>query len=486
LYVCSLWAIIINVGGFHQDNLIPEREQLMEAKGRFNIWTSGCQMNEHDSEIMQALLEKEGYQWTPDPKDADIVILNTCSVRKTAEQRALGFLGNMKYQKSKNPELVIAVGGCMAHNPEIREFLVKKAPFVNIIFGTRNFHRLPEFLKESLEHNKKVVADEHDETGETPGLLPAHRGNPVKGYVTIMYGCNNFCSYCIVPYTRGREKSRPPEEIIEEVTQLAADGYREVTLLGQNVNSYGKELSGHVNFAGLLESLDEIPGLARIRYMTSHPRDFTEELIETIAASQKVCEHFHLPIQSGSNRILELMNRGYTREKFIALTERIREKVPQASITTDIIVGFPKEAEDDFQDTLDLVERVRFDAAFTFLYSPRQGTPAVKMGEQISQDAKKERMARLVDLQNKITLEHNLSLENQVVEVLVEGRSKKDPERWSGRTRTNKIVDFEGLEGEDLTGELADVLITCARTWNLIGKLKRVYKKEESVPLPRI
>ena len=438
----------------------------MEAKGRFNIWTSGCQMNDHDSEIMQALLEKEGYQWTPDPETADIVILNTCSVRKTAEQRALGFLGNMKHQKTKNPELIIAVGGCMAHNPEIREFLVKKASFVNIIFGTRNFHKLPDYLVETMERKQRVIADKIE---EAPGLLPAHRENPVKGYVTIMYGCNNFCSYCIVPYTRGREKSRLPEDIIEEVTRLAANGYREITLLGQNVNSYGKDLSRQVNFAGLLERLDEIPGLFRIRYMTSHPRDFTEELIETIAASYKICEHFHLPIQSGSNKILELMNRGYTREKFIRLTERIREKVPQASITTDIIIGFPAETEDDFQDNLDVLKQVKFNAAFTFLYSPRQGTPAEKMQEQISQDIKKERMARLVDVQNKITLEHNLPLENQVVEVLVEGKSKKNPERWSGRTRTNKIVDFEGIDDQDLTGKLVNVLITCARTWNLVG-----------------
>lgn len=459
----------------------------MGTKGRFNIWTSGCQMNEHDSEIMRALLEKEGYQWTPQSETADIVILNTCSVRKTAEERALGFLGNMKHRKNKNPELVIAVGGCMTHNPQVREFLVKKAPFVNIIFGTRNFYKLPQFLEESLEHNQRIVAAENNEAGETPGLLPAHRESPVKGYVTIMYGCNNYCSYCIVPYARGREKSRPVEEIMEEVTRLAANGYREVMLLGQNVNSFGTDLpGGKVNFAGLLKSLDEIPGLARIRYMTSHPRDFTDELIATIAASQKICEHFHLPVQAGSNKILQLMNRGYTREKFVGLAERIREKVPQSSITTDIIVGFPQETEDDFQDTLDMVEEVRFDAAFTFLYSPRQGTAAVKMQEQVTREIKKERMARLVDLQNKITLEQNLLLENQVVEVLVEGKSKKNPQRWSGRTRTNKIVDFESIDDRDLTGKTIDVLITCAQTWNLLGILKKVHKKEESVPLTRI
>jgi tRNA-2-methylthio-N6-dimethylallyladenosine synthase len=363
----------------------------MEAKGTFNIWTSGCQMNEHDSEIMYALLEKEGYSWTSDPETADIVILNTCSVRKTAEQKALGFLGNLKYRKKRDTDLIVAVGGCLTQNPEVREFLLK-APFVNVIFGTRNFHRLPELLQEVQQGNKRVVADERVDLS---GILPAYRADSVKAYVTIMYGCNNFCSYCIVPYTRGREKSRPAEEINEEVAGLAAAGYKEVMLLGQNVNSYGRGLDSDINFAKLLEQLDEIVGIARIRYMTSHPRDFTDELIETIASSSKICEHFHLPIQSGSNRILKLMNRGYSREKFIELTEKIRKRIPESSITTDIIVGFPGETEDDFQDTLDLVEQVKFDAAFTFLYSPRQGTPAEKMEEQISQDIKRDRMIRL-------------------------------------------------------------------------------------------
>jgi tRNA-2-methylthio-N6-dimethylallyladenosine synthase len=439
----------------------------MEAKGTFNIWTSGCQMNEHDSEIMYALLEKEGYSWTSDPETADIVILNTCSVRKTAEQKALGFLGNLKYRKKRDTDLIVAVGGCLTQNPEVREFLLK-APFVNVIFGTRNFHRLPELLQEVQQGNKRVVADERVDLS---GILPAYRADSVKAYVTIMYGCNNFCSYCIVPYTRGREKSRPAEEINEEVAGLAAAGYKEVMLLGQNVNSYGRGLDSDINFAKLLEQLDEIVGIARIRYMTSHPRDFTDELIETIASSSKICEHFHLPIQSGSNRILKLMNRGYSREKFIELTEKIRKRIPESSITTDIIVGFPGETEDDFQDTLDLVEQVKFDAAFTFLYSPRQGTPAEKMEEQISQDIKRDRMIRLTDIQNKITLEHNQVLENKVVEVLVEGRSKKDPERWSGRTRTNKIVVFNEPDEKDLTGELIDVMINCTRTWNLVGTL---------------
>lgn len=439
-------------------------------------------MNEHDTEIMRAILERDGYRWTPQAEKADIVILNTCSVRKAAEQKALGFLGNLKHRKEKEPGLVIAVGGCLPQNREVRNFLVNKASFVDVVFGTRNYHLLPQFLREALQQGKRVVADQ---TEDIPGPLPACRTSSVKAYVTIMYGCNNFCSYCIVPYTRGMERSRPAQEIYEEVVQLADAGYKEVMLLGQNVNSYGEGPDGKVNFAGLLGRLDEVPGLARIRYMTSHPRDFTEELIDVIASSHKVCEHFHLPVQSGSNRILKLMKRGYTRERFIELTEIIRKKVAGASITTDIIVGFPGEGEADFQDTLNLVREARFDAAYTFLYSPRQGTPAEKMPQQIATDEKKERMARLLDLQNEISLQHNLSLENRVVEVLVEGRSKKDEQRWSGRTRTNKIVVFEGEDDRDLTGALLDVTITGAQTWNLIGSLKKVHEKEESAPLKR-
>ncbi|HAF17802.1 MAG: tRNA (N6-isopentenyl adenosine(37)-C2)-methylthiotransferase MiaB [Thermacetogeniaceae bacterium] len=453
----------------------------MESKRRFNIWTSGCQMNEHDTEIMRALLEQEGYLWTSDPEEADIVILNTCSVRKSAEQRALGLLGNLKHRKKRDPDLVIAVGGCMTHNPEVRDLLINKIPFVDIIFGTRNYHYLPEFLREA--ESGRVIADDVDE--DIPGVLPACRTSKVKAYVTIMYGCNNYCSYCIVPYTRGREKSRPLEEVYQEVAELAERGYQEVMLLGQNVNSYGKDLNGNINFAKLLEKIDRIDGLSRIRYMTSHPRDFTDELIETIAASQKVCEHFHLPLQAGSNKILQLMNRGYSRERFLKLTDSVRERIPEASITTDIIVGFPGETEEDFLDTLDLVERVRFDAAYTFLFSAREGTPAAEMSEQIPEEVKKDRFKRLVELQNKITLEQNLPLVNQVVEVLVEGRSKKDPERWSGRTRTNKIVNFEVLDDTDLTGKLADVQIISAQTWNLSGKLKKVQQKEGSAPFSR-
>lgn len=440
-----------------------------KAKKLMHISTYGCQMNEHDSEIMRALLEENGYQWTDNIHEADLVVLNTCSVREHAEKRVLGLLGNLKHQKEKKPRLIIALGGCMAQNPEIQEFVRKKAPYVDVVFGTRNYHKLPALIKEA-EETMSNVFEPTCEDEEIPGILPVHYVSRVKAYVTIIYGCNNFCTYCIVPYTRGREKSRPPKEIYEEVLRLADQGFLEVMLLGQNVNSYGKDLEEDINFAKLLRMLDPIPGLARIRYMTSHPRDFTDELIDTIAGSEKVCEHFHLPLQAGSNNILKKMNRGYTREEYLRLTEKIRQRVPGASITTDIIVGFPGETDEDFWETLDLVKRVRFDAAYTFIYSPRYGTPAAKMRDDISQETKKERLKDLNQIQSQITLELNQAYEGKTCEVLVEGRSKTNPDRWSGRTRTNKIVVFDGEE--DLEGKLVDVEIKCARTWTLFGSLK--------------
>lgn len=454
-----------------------------QDKKFFTVTTWGCQMNEHDSEIMRAILEEQGYLWTDEQDQSEIIILNTCSVRRNAELKAIGFLGNLKHLKEKKPDLIVAVGGCAPQNPEVREYLIKKATHVNIIFGTRNFHLLPVFLNKVISEGERVIALDGED--DLPGVLPSYRTDPVMAYVTIMYGCNNFCAYCIVPYTRGREKSRPLENIYDEVTKLAAGGHKEVMLLGQNVNSYGKDLPGDINFAKLLRCLDEIPGLARIRYMTSHPRDFTEELLTTIVDSNKVCEHFHLPIQAGSNRILKMMNRGYTREQYLQLTDKIKERIPGASITTDIIVGFPGETESEFQETLDLVERVQFDAAYTFIYSPRKGTPAASMPEQVPSEVKKERLTRLVTAQNHISLKKNKLYENQVVEVLVEGRSKKNPKRWSGRTRTNKIVVFDDQGDVDLTGKIVDTAIICAQTWTLIGSKKRS-EKEESSPLPRI
>lgn len=441
-----------------------------QVRKRLHILTFGCQMNEHDSEIIRALLEKSGYEWTDNIEEADLVVLNTCSVRKHAEQRVLGILGNLKRYKKKKPEMIIALGGCMAQNPEIQEFIRNKATYVDVLFGTRNYHYLPDFIKRAEEFKDRVFEPSHGDE-EIPNELPAHHSSRVKAYVTIIYGCNNFCSYCIVPFTRGRERSRPPREIYEEVRQLADQGFREVILLGQNVNSYGKDLQEDINFAKLLKMLDPIPGIARIRYTTSHPRDFTDELIDTIAESEKVCEHFHLPVQAGSNNVLKRMNRGYTREDYLELIDKIRKRIPNASITTDIIVGFPGESERDFLDTLDLVERVRFDAAYTFIYSPRYGTPAAEMNDETPLEEKKIRLQQLNQLQNQITLEINKGYEGKTVEVLVEGKSKTNPNRWSGRTRTNKIVVFDCPE--DLEGELVDIKIECAQTWTLFGSINR-------------
>lgn len=432
--------------------------------------TWGCQMNQHESEIIRALLNRESdYQWTDKIEDADLIVLNTCSVREHAEKRVLGFLGNLKHLKEKRPDLVIAFGGCMAQNPITRAYIRKKAPHVNVIFGTRNFHQLPDLIKESVNTNTCVIKTDPDDE-ELPGILPAHYESKVKAYVTIMYGCNNFCTYCIVPYTRGREKSRPPQEIYREVSQLAEQGYLEVMLLGQNVNSYGRDLpGGEVSFVELLQKLDRVPGLARIRYLTSHPRDFSEQLIAAIAASEKVCEHFHLPLQAGSNKILERMNRGYTRDGYLELVKKIRDAIPGASITTDLIVGFPGETETDFLETLDIVKKVRFDSAYTFLYSQRTGTPAAEMGEQVPIEDKKRRLAELMKIQNEISLAQNKPYEGLVFDVLVEGRSRTNPMMWSGRTRTNKIVIFPGED--DLDGKLVNVKISCAHTWTLYGSM---------------
>ncbi len=448
---------------------------------KFITFTWGCQMNDHDSEVMRALLEQRGLVWTEDIEEADVIVLNTCSVRKSAEQKVMSFLGKLKHLKESRPDVVVAIGGCMTQNQEISDQL-RKSGHVNIIFGARSFHRLPSLISRYERTGNQVVETDLEEQPPS-GALPAHRDSRIKAYVTIMYGCDNFCSYCVVPYARGREKSRPLTEICGEVGRLAASGYLEVMLLGQNVNSYGKGLPDGVNFAMLLEELDRLPELARIRYMTSHPRDFSDELIATIRRSRKVCEHFHLPLQSGSNSVLERMNRGYTIEQYLQLVAKIRSAIPAASITTDLILGFPGETEQEFQGTLDLVERVRFDAIYVFLYSPRPGTAAAAMPDQITGEVKKQRFTRLTEAQNEISLEINRVLVGQDWEVLVEGKSKTNPERWSGRTRTGKIVVFKG-EG-DLTGKIVEVAIDCAQTWNLIATLKNIRIKEESLPLRR-
>lgn len=430
------------------------------------IW--GCQMNEHDAEILSGMLEQIGYRKTEVLSQADVIILYTCCVREKAEHKVFARLGQLKKYKTTNPNLLIAVGGCMAQQPEMGEDIRVRAPYVDLVFGTHNIHRLPQLLEEAKDAEVTLI-EVWDREREIVENLPASRMNKLKAYVTIMYGCNNFCSYCIVPYVRGRERSREPEEIIKELKELASNGFKEIMFLGQNVNSYGKDLARPVDFADLLLQADAIPGLERIRYMTSHPRDFTEKLINTIAGSQKICEHFHLPIQAGSNRILKLMRRGYTKESYLELIAKVREAVPQATLTTDIIVGFPGETDEDFADTLEVITKARFDQAYTFIYSPRKGTPAAEMPDQVPQEVKKERFQKLLDLQNRISWELNQQMLGKIEEVLVEGTSKTDPAKLSGRTRGNKIVIVDGPE--ELIGHVIKVKIEEAQTWSLQGKI---------------
>ncbi|GAW91499.1 tRNA (N6-isopentenyl adenosine(37)-C2)-methylthiotransferase MiaB [Calderihabitans maritimus] len=435
---------------------------------KYFIETWGCQMNERDTETIAGLLEEMGY--SPGKKDeADVIILNTCCVREKAEQKVYGEIGHLRHLKSKNPNLVIGICGCMAQQEEVAEKMRQRFPHIDLIFGTHNIHQLPRLLERARKFNE-VQVEIWEREGEIIEHLPARRADKFKAYVSVTYGCNNFCTYCIVPYVRGRERSRLPEDILKEIKDLVEQGTVEVMLLGQNVNSYGKDLDKEIDFADLLQMVDEVKGLRRIRYMTSHPRDFTDKLIATIAASDHVCEHFHLPVQAGSNDVLQKMNRGYTREQYMELVEKIRRQVPGASITTDIIVGFPGETEEDFQDTLDLVKKVQFDAAFTFLYSPRKGTVAAKMPDQIPDEVKKERFQRLLELQNSISLASNKRLVGSTVEVLVEGKSKTNPHKLSGRTRTNKVVIFEGPE--EIIGKFVPIKITEAKTWNLEGNVE--------------
>lgn len=439
-----------------------------ERQRKYFITTYGCQMNEHDSEVMAGLLEEMGFRPAERAEEADIILLNTCCVREKAENKVYGKLGELRALKSARPDLIIGVAGCMVQQEGVAEKIRQRAPHVDLLLGTHNLHRLPELIRE-IEAVREAQVAVSPVVEEQPENLPISRADRIKAYVTISYGCNNFCTYCIVPYVRGPERSRRLEDILAEVRSLAEQGYKEVMLLGQNVNTYGRDLADGVTFAGLLQAVDKIEGLARIRYTTSHPRDFTLELVDVIASSEKVCEHFHLPAQAGSNRILELMRRGYTREHYLELAAAIRRRIPEATITTDLIVGFPGETEEDFAATLDLVEKVRFDAAFTFMYSPRKGTVAASLPGQVPAEVKRERLLRLNQLQNRLTRESNERLVGRTVEVLVEGRSKTNPERLAGRTRTNKIVVFSGPE--ELIGQLVNLRITEAHTFNLFGEL---------------
>lgn len=442
-------------------------------KKKYYIQTFGCQMNFHDSDQIAALLTEAGHERTNNAVNADYIILNTCSIREKAAQKAYSQLGRFRDLKRKNPRLVIGVGGCLAQ--QWGEKFLKKAPYLDMVFGTRNFHRVPELIN-AVETTRfpavETTFHEGDKFAAAVTAMP--QNGQVSAYVTIMQGCDNFCAYCVVPYLRGREESRKLDDIITEVERLAAHGVREVTLLGQNVNSYGKGLPNGTDFAGVLRKVGNMQGIERIRFTTSHPKDLSPELIRCYAEVDKLCEHIHLPVQSGSDQVLRRMNRGYNRDKYMEKAVRLREVCPDISITSDVIVGFPGETDEDFRKTTDLMEEIRFDNLFSFKYSERAGTAAAGFDGKVSEHIKGERLQVLQSLQETHTLEKNKKMEGQIVEVLVEGRSKNSPGEVMGRTRTNKIVNIKG--GPALVGKTTPVVITMAYQHSLRGEL--LSKKE--------
>lgn len=439
----------------------------MDKKLKYFIETWGCQMNEEDSEKLSGGLKPLGHVRTESKEEADIIVYNTCCVRENAEQKVDGNLGALKKLKKAHPEKIIAVTGCMMQQEGMAQKIISKFPYVDIIIGTHNAYKFTEYLGRALGGERPIVEVWDKEADIIEG---AHidRANSMKGFVTIMYGCNNFCTYCIVPHVRGRERSRASAEIIKEIEGMVAEGYKEVTLLGQNVNSYGKGLEENINFAELLRRINKIEGLERVRFMTSHPKDLSEEVVDVIAEGEKLCESIHLPVQSGSSRILKKMNRHYTREQYLETIKKIKEKIPGVALTTDIIIGFPGETEEDFLDTLSLVKEVEYDSAFTFLYSKRSGTPADMMFDQVDENVKKDRFNRLVAAVNEICAKKNKEYDGRTVEVLVEGESKNDETKLTGRTRTGKLVNFTG--NKENIGKLVNVKITKANSFSLIGE----------------
>ncbi len=440
-----------------------------QTKPKYMIQTFGCQMNEHDSEKLCAMLDEMGYERSVFVEECDLIIYNTCAVRENAELKVYGNLGQLKFQKRKNPELKIAVCGCMMQQPHVVKELKAKYNHVDLVFGTHNLYKFPELLVNSMEAEKMLV-DVWDVDGEVVEGLRSSRKFELKAFVNIMYGCNNFCTYCIVPYTRGRERSRTPEDIINEIKELAPNGTKEITLLGQNVDSYGKTLENPITFAELLRKVNEIEGIERIRFMTSHPKDISDEVIYAIRDCDKVCEFLHLPVQCGSTSLLKKMNRHYSKEDYLRIIEKAKAEVPDIAFSTDLMIGFPGETEEDLLDTIDVVQKVRYDSAFTFIYSKRTGTPAAKMENQIPDDVKHERFNRVLNEVNKVVAEINEEYRGKVVEVLVEGKSKTDETVLTGRTRQNKLVNFTGGT-MDMIGTLVNVKITDPKTFSLQGEL---------------
>lgn len=431
-----------------------------------HVKTYGCQMNERDSEKLRGILLKIGYEIV-DVEDADLVLLNTCTVRENANLKVYGRLGYLNGLKQKRDGMIIALCGCMMQEPEVVETIKKSYRFVDLIFGTHNIYKFAELVYQTLQSDRMLI-DVWQDTDKIVEDLPAQRTYSFKSGVNIMFGCNNFCTYCIVPYVRGRERSRHPRDIIREIENLVADGVVEIMLLGQNVNSYGKNLEEPVTFAQLLRMVEQIDGLERIRFMTSHPKDLSDELIEVMASSTKICPHLHLPLQSGSSRLLQKMNRHYTKEGYLDLCRRLREKMPDLSLTTDIIVGFPGETEEDFLETMDVVEQVRYDSAFTFIYSRRTGTPAAVMEEQIPKDVIKDRFDRLLDRVQQIGRERSMRFEGKTMPVLVEHLNEQDAALVTGRLASNLVVHFPG--DASLIGKIVNVTLKECRGFYYIGE----------------
>ena len=430
------------------------------------VVTFGCQQNEADGEKMLGLAIAMGYERTEEPSLASLILVNTCAIREHAEQRALSIIGQYKHLKQKRPELIIGVCGCMVTQEHRSEEIKHSYPYVDFIVGTSAIHKIPELIYERRAKDRRLFCREDEYTVVED--IPVKRGSTYRAWVSIMYGCNNFCSYCIVPYVRGRERSREKEEILKEVRELVETGYRDITLLGQNVNSYGKDLESGCDFADLLSEIDKIEGDYTLHFMTSHPKDATRKLIDVMAEGKHIAKHFHLPMQSGSDSVLRAMNRRYDFEKYIGILDYIKEKIPGVTVSSDIIVGFPGETEEDFEATLAALRRARFDMIYSFIYSPRKGTPAAEREDQIPAATKSERFDRLLATQNEIALEANKALEGETLRVLCDGRSKNNAEIFTGRTEGNKIVFFDGLDSDE--GKFVDILIERGETFALWGK----------------
>ena len=434
---------------------------------KYHIITYGCQANVRDSETISAILEDMSFTKTDNMEDADLILLNTCAIRENAHNKVFGMIGRIQHLKEKRPDIILAIGGCMAQEVSVVNELERKKKYVDVVFGTHNIYNLPKLISEAIDKNEQVI-EVFSKEGDIIENLPVKRDSMYKAFVNIMYGCDKFCTYCIVPYTRGKQRSREKEYILEEVKELVKNDYKEVTLLGQNVNAYGKDLYDDYGMDNLLSDVAKT-GIERIFFVTSHPWDFTDEMIEVIKNNKNIMPYIHLPLQSGSDRILKLMGRKYTKEEYLTLYSKLKEALPNASITTDIIVGFPNETKEDFEDTLDVVRKCKYDSAFTFIFSPREGTPASKMKDDISLEEKEMRLQKLNELINQYSTEANDKYLNKIVPVLVEGYSEKNSDMLMGYTNTMKLVNITG-DSKNI-GKIVNVKITDVKTWSMTGEI---------------